>query len=425
MPRAYPRVRAHVGTTRGVRAFYPFGAQSDLGIRGVVIGQELYGGGSFRYDPWFAREKGLISGPNLAMMGIIGARKSGCLKTYLHRQCVHRNRRAWVFDSKPEYAALAEALGGTVIPIRPGGWVRLNPLDALITTKDPNKRRAARLALVGDALLVTVLRRKLTMREKTILDVVLDLVVDRTHEHPTLTDLAEALLLPEGYPEAPALASMTEGEYYEHSREIAHALRELVHGDLRGMFDGPSTIDLDLNAPIVVFDISALDKDTLAVVMVCLFAWLRRALGEIDLDSETPYDMRTIVAWDEAWRVMGVPGAVDFMREAWKMARQWGIQNVAVVHGLKDFIAALSPEVREAALGLLTDSETKVIYRQDPGEEDRVREILKLNESELRDVMQAAPGEGLWKLGNRRRFVRNIANEKELLIVGSSAREVA
>ena len=423
----YPRISGHVGTTRGIRAFYPFGAQRPLGTPGVVMGMELNGGAGFVYDPWFLRRAGIISGPNLALMGLIGSRKSGCAKTYALRQIAHRNRRVWIFDKKPEYAAMAEAAGGTVIPLRPGGRVRLNPLDALIVESDPERIRGARIALL-EALIGSVLGREVSPPESTALDVTLDLVVERTGASPTLTDVAEALLYPQEFPDAAHRAAMERDEFRQTTRVIAHALRKLVYGKLRGMFDGPTSGDVDLERPVVVFDLSALDEDALGIVMVCLFAWLRRRLSEVGSErpsEEDPLDMRTILIWDEAWRVMSLPGAVSFMREAWKMARQWGLQNIAIVHALNDFLSAVSPDVRDAAMGLLKDSETKVIYRQDPSERAHLAE-MGLNEAEIEVASQALPGHGIWKIGvDRSYLVDNVAGPAELPLLDSSSREVA
>ncbi len=50
------------------------------------------------------------------------------MKSYLWRQAVF-GRRAWVVDPKGEYGPLAEAWGVVPVALRPGGSVRLNPLD--------------------------------------------------------------------------------------------------------------------------------------------------------------------------------------------------------------------------------------------------------------------------------------------------------
>ncbi|HEV3228458.1 MAG TPA: hypothetical protein VGY97_03210, partial [Solirubrobacteraceae bacterium] len=122
-----PRVPAHQVTTRNLGAAYPFIAESGLGRRGVVIGDDLLGG-SFVFDPFELYAAGAVSNPNMVVFGQIGRGKSAFVKTFLWRQAVF-GRRAWVVDPKGEYADLADAWGVRPVALRPGGAIRLNPLD--------------------------------------------------------------------------------------------------------------------------------------------------------------------------------------------------------------------------------------------------------------------------------------------------------
>ena len=122
-----PRVPAHQVTTRNLGAAYPFIAEAGLGRRGVVIGDDLLGG-SFVFDPFELYAAGVVSNPNMVVFGQIGRGKSAFVKTFLWRQAVF-GRRAWVVDPKGEYGDLADAWGVRPVALRPGGSVRLNPLD--------------------------------------------------------------------------------------------------------------------------------------------------------------------------------------------------------------------------------------------------------------------------------------------------------
>ena len=122
-----PRLPAHQVTTRNLGAAYPFIAEAGLGQRGVVIGEDLLGG-SFVFDPFELYASGAVSNPNIVVFGQIGRGKSAFVKTFLWRQAVF-GRRAWVVDPKGEYGDLAAAWGVRPVALRPGGAVRLNPLD--------------------------------------------------------------------------------------------------------------------------------------------------------------------------------------------------------------------------------------------------------------------------------------------------------
>ena len=70
----------------------------------------------------------MVTNPNMVVFGQIGRGKSSFVKSYLWRQAVF-GRRAWVVDPKGEYGPLAQAWGVAPVALRPGGAVRLNPLD--------------------------------------------------------------------------------------------------------------------------------------------------------------------------------------------------------------------------------------------------------------------------------------------------------
>ena len=120
-----PRMPAHQVTTRNLGAAYPFIAEAGLGQRGVVIGDDLFGG-SFVFDPFELYAAGVVSNPNMVVFGQIGRGKSAFVKTFLWRQAVF-GRRAWVVDPKGEYGDLADAWGVRPVALRPGGAIRLQP----------------------------------------------------------------------------------------------------------------------------------------------------------------------------------------------------------------------------------------------------------------------------------------------------------
>ena len=141
-----PRLPAHRVTTAHMGAAYPFQAERGLSSRGVFIGRDVHSGNGFNYDPWCLYPD-VISGHNLAVFGILGARKSSLVKTYCARQVIF-GRQVWILDPTPEYRRLCEAVGGVYVSLRPGGSVRLNPLEALIRDRRPEAIHRARMDLM-------------------------------------------------------------------------------------------------------------------------------------------------------------------------------------------------------------------------------------------------------------------------------------
>ena len=318
-----PKVPAHQVTTRNLGAAYPFIAEAGLGQRGVVIGDDLLGG-SFVFDPFELYAAGVVSNPNMVVFGQIGRGKSAFVKTFLWRQAVF-GRRAWVVDPKGEYADLADAWGVRPVALRPGGSIRLNPLDPgpePVDAASPELERDAtgrrRMSLLS-SLASSCLGRDLTPRERAALGAALE-DVSAGHAVPTVPMVVEALLAPRE--DAAQALRTTLRDLLEDGRDVALELRRLVHGDLCGMFDGPTTPGLDLSAPLVVLDLSALySSAALGVLMACATAWLQAALARsatgLDAGSTAiPGERgRYFLVVDEAWAILSNLGTQGMVAE--------------------------------------------------------------------------------------------------------------
>src|SRR4051812_20470722 len=404
----------HSATTANVQAVYPFVADGGLGGRGVYIGRDAYGG-SFVYDPWelYGRE---LTSPNMLVIGQIGRAKSSLVKTYLWRQSVF-GRRAWVIDPKGEYGPLANAFGVQPIALVPGGDVRLNPLT----------RRAGwteQLRLL-QAIAAGALHRPLEPEEEAGLREALRAINSRRDLEPTLPRVVDVLLRP-----TEAMAAQLATSVHELARaprRAALGLQRLCEGDLRGMFDGPTTAGLDLDAPFVCLDLSAVyDSSGLGILMTCAAAWLRAMVDEqrTRTDADTPAGDKLHAVVDEAWRIFSNPGIGEWLQDSFKHSRAYGIQNVVVMHRLSDLRAAGAEGSREARLaeGLLADAETRVIYAQPTDELERTRELLGLTETEVELLPTLRRGEALWKVGQRSFLVYHRLSSFEARLVDTDAR---
>ena len=411
-----PRVPAHQVTTRNLGAAYPFIAEAGLGQRGVVIGDDLLGG-TFVFDPFELYAQGVVSNPNMVVFGQIGRGKSSFVKTFLWRQAVF-GRRAWVVDPKGEYADLAAAWGVRPVALRPGGAIRLNPLDPGPEhpggATDGEGSTARRQMELLTSLACACLGRPLQPRERAALGAALASVVGSGV--PTVPSVVEALLQPE--PESAASLRTGLRELLEDGRDVALELRRLVHGDLCGMFDGPTTPGLDLSAPLVVLDLSALyTSSALGVLMACATAWLQATLARMSSRSEGGSQMFVVI--DEAWALLSNLGVARWLQSSWKLSRAFGVSNVAVLHRVSDLRAVGASDSEQVALaqGLLADSETRVVYAQAPGELAAASDLLSLSSTESELLTQLRRGVALWKVGQRSFLVQHRLSGLERLMV--------
>jgi len=406
------RIPAHEATTAQLGAAYPFVTTRPLPGAGVLIGRDLFGG-AFVHDPFELYRSGVLTNPNLLVLGQIGRGKSALVKTYLYRHAAF-GRRVVVFDPKGEYASFARALGAEPIALSPGGATVLNPLGVTSgAARGAATLRRARLGALGGVAAASV-RRELRPHEHAALELALDAASGR-HRVPTIPLVVEALLWPD---EAAARSLAERAEALrEDGREVAFELRRLVSGELGGMFDAETTKDVDLAGAVIVLDLSAVYRsDALGLVMAC-------ARGAIELSLAESDGAQTILVMDEAWAILGNHGAAGFLRASFKLARAFGVANLAVVHRVSDLHGSgdAGSAARAVAEGLLADCETVVCYAQSASELDATRRALGLGEEEARLVGGLRRGVALWRVGSRSFLVEHHLAPGERRLVDTDA----
>ncbi|MFI1183590.1 VirB4 family type IV secretion system protein [Streptomyces sp. NPDC020799] len=421
------KLPAHRMTTATASGAYPFLAEGGLGAEGIYIGRDVHAEASFCFDPFalYGKIEGFTN-PNVLLAGVIGQGKSALAKSFALRSVAFGYRVYVPCDPKGEWTAVATALGGTSIALGPGLPGKLNPLDAAprpnsVSEADwASEIRKRRLLLLG-SLARTVLGRDLMPMEHTALDVALDAVVTHataTGHTPLLGDIAATLNNPAALDTAGGSMS---GHLGDAARDLAHALRRMVHGDLAGMFDAPSTVRFDPNSPMLTIDLSRLggsgDDTALVLAMTCASAWMESALTD-------PRGGRRWIVYDEAWRLMRHPGLLQRMQSQWKLSRGLGIANLMVIHRLSDLLTAGDAGSRGRALaeGLLADCSTRIVYRQETDQLHAAATLLGLTSVETEAIAHLNRGRGLWKVAGRSFIVQHLLHPHESRLFDTDAR---
>ncbi|MFB7270766.1 VirB4 family type IV secretion system protein [Streptomyces sp. NPDC056244] len=421
------RLPAHRMTTAIAAGAYPFLAEGGLGAEGIYIGRDVHAEASFCFDPFalYGKIEGFTN-PNVLLAGVIGQGKSALAKSFALRSVAFGYRVYVPCDPKGEWTPVASALGGTSIALGPGLRGKLNPLDAAprpdsVPEADwAGEIRKRRLLLLG-SLARTVLGRDLLPMEHTALDVALDTVVTHAAQNnrvPLLGDIAATLNHPD---QLDAIGGVMSGRLGDAARDLAHAMRRLVHGDLAGMFDAPSTVRFDPDSPMLTIDLSELggsgDDTALVLAMTCASAWMESALTD-------PNGGRRWIVYDEAWRLMRHPGLLRRMQSQWKLSRGLGIANLMVIHRLSDLLTAGDAGSRGRALaeGLLADCSTRIIYRQETDQLHAAASLLGLTTVESDAISHLNRGRGLWKVAGRSFIVQHLLHPHEARLFDTDAR---
>lgn len=409
-------VPPHRTTTAHLQAVFPLMYSPGLGNRGTYIGKEIMGG-SFCYDPWELYAQGVLTNPNILVIGQVGRGKSSLVKSLLVRQQVF-GRKAAVLDPKGEYQGLAAALGATVLKIEPGGKLRLNPLDPGLSNgeveADEIFRRQTSLL---QALAESSLGRQLKPEERTACDLAIgDLSYGKLGRMVTIPDVVDWLLQPDV--NVCAGVNATADQVAASVRDVALELRRMCHGDLKGMFDGPTNVDVNWNGNLVVIDLSSVfSSSALGLLMTCATAFLQSAIMR-------PNAGKRFIVVDEAWAVMSNVGVARWLQQTYKLSRAYGISNIAIMHRVSDLQSSGSQgsEAFSLARGLLSDTETRIIYGQPNSEVELAKEMLGLNMSEAELLPALGRGQALWKVGQKSFLIEHILGRSEKAIVDTDAR---
>lgn len=414
---------AHFGTTAHLASLYPYMCEASLSASGVYVGQDVFGG-AFVFDPFVLYEQEFITSTNVSIFGRLGRAKSSLPKSLIYRSAIF-GRRAWVLDPKGEYLPLAAALGVPVIRLAPNGKVRINPLDASFARGrlKAHEIETQRLELL-QALAQAGLARRLRPAERAALEIALGAAVGEAlarvlaeglperQAQPTIPLVVRALLHPAAG--AGEDVNMEDLELRLAGREAGLELRRLVTGDLRGMFDGQTSADIDPYADAVVVDLSAVYlSDALGLIMTCVAAWLSEAL------FVNPGGKKTIVVLDEAWAVLKNLYVARWLVASIKLSRKWGASWWIVTHKLSDFTAAgeSGSEQVELAKAMFEDIETRITYSLPRGEVARSGEAMGLSRTEAAWLPKLPRGRALWKIGERNFLVQHRISAREAEIV--------
>ncbi|MFD5757482.1 ATP-binding protein, partial [Streptomyces sp. NPDC127044] len=318
--------RLPVRTSTGqAQAVYLPTAAPGLGDSGVIIGREVYSGKGYIYDP-FQLYGQQLPAPHWLVLGESGNGKSALEKTYVLRQLRFRDRQVVVLDAQGEdgvgeWNLIAEELGITPIRLDPTAaldmGIRLNPLDPAITT-------TGQLALLRTIIEVAMghgLDERSGFALKVAHAYVNETILDR---QPVLMDIVEQLRHPE--PESAEAMNVAIDDVRAWGLDVALVLDRLVDGDLRGMFDGPTTVGIDLDAPLIVFDLSHIDRNSIAmpILMAIVGVWLEHTWIR-------PDRKKRIFLVEEAWHIINSPFVAQLFQRLLKFGRRLGLSFVAVV----------------------------------------------------------------------------------------------
>jgi hypothetical protein len=405
------------GTTNQVCGLFPFVVGGGTPTVGTPVGRHQLSGEVVCLDPLAWLRAGLVTNPGMFVLGQPGTGKSTLVKRLVTGSVATGATALILGDTKPDYTMLTTHLDGQVIRIG-RGLDRINPLDAgplgqalarMSGEAAETLRwevRSRRLSLLM-ALCTLVREARIGNAEEVILGRAIDLLDARLagSRAPTVPDVLAVIELGPDMVRSAARAS-TPSQYQDRVADLVFTLDLLCTGSLAGVFDGPTTQPIDLNAPIVSVDISrvgAAGDKLLTAAMLCTWAYgfgvadAAAALAEPQITPRRPY----LAVMDELWRALrGAPGLVEYADSLTRLNRAKGMASIMITHSLADLDALATEEDRAKARGFADRCAITVLAGLPPRELTRVSQITPLTGPEQELVVSwSAPDS--WQPGAR------------------------
>lgn len=379
--------------TSCVTDLFPYGNGGLSHREGVWLGYDGMGKPVF-YDNWRPN----LSNYNGVVFGRAGSGKSFFVKLITSRSVAQGIRTA-ILDPEREYETLMQYLGGAYIVLSADSKDRINIFDVEVETGENGEQSvdiedAVRSALpviyrmvrtIDPALLSGQV--KIMLQEK-MLEIYARFGI--TSDPGSLYEKGGAVLSLQGRKKAMPTLSDFHTLLEEDGRlgAIAEIIKAFtVKGGIKSqaVFDGQSTVDIK-NTPVFAFSIADLDEDImkpLGSFVATKFIWeqfIKRNPG-----------LRKRVIIDEAQLQMDEPESARWLENAFRRARKRNCGMWAVTQGFEVF--ARVPE----GMGILKNSPTVVMFRQESQDIDAVQGKFALSVGEAQFVLTSGAGSGIIK----------------------------
>ena len=425
---------------------WPFITGPGLPPTGALMGIDQQSGGCFYADPggWVLDDAIGVTNPNVFVFGKPGRGKSATIKAFATRLMPFGYRTLIAGDPKDEYEPLCRELGVEPITVGHGLSARINPLafgPLGHRWADLPATEARRRVAIVFARWLTLIRGLVGSQRigdaRVPFGPVDEVVVKTALAHLTGHRRGNTVLVETTIPQLWRLLDeptdelvaecryATTRQFLDETRLLRDALGQLVSGALAGLFDGPTTIDIDWNAPIQSLSLSrleALGDEAVGIALTCLNSWSR---GMRELAA--PGDLRVVVR-DESWKQLRLgPEAVKSFDADLRLSRRDGDVQVAVAHKPSDLLTAGDAGSQAVAIAkdLLHLADTHILHGQDPAVADDLHRLLGLSTIEQDLVTGWAmqgKGRALWCVADHRYKILTVLHEKERTLFQTNQR---
>lgn len=325
--------------------------------------------------------------------------KSGSGKSYTAKLEVLRSLMMGtdviILDPENEYKYLAEAVGGTFIPISLNSKYHLNPFDLPPKLPDEEQGDVLRSNVINLIGLIRVMFGGMTPDE----DAIIDRAITETYSSRDITATSDlsGIQVPLMNDLQQVLNSMVGAE------GLARKLERFTTGSFSGFLNQPTNVDLKNR--LIVFSIRDMDPELRPIAMYVIVRFIWNTIR-----SELK---KRILLVDEAWVMMQNPDSASFLFGIAKRCRKYYLGLTTITQDVADFLN--SPYGKP----ILTNSSIQLLLRQSTASIDVIAQAFNLTEEEKYILLESDVGEGIFFAGLKHVAIKVIASYTEDQIITS------
>ena len=391
---------AYVGTTTQMAGLFPFGAGSGAPSAGIPIGRHLGSHEVVCCDPFAWHQAGLVTNLGMMVIGSPGAGKTSLAKRLIRGLMACGVTALILGDPKGEYVAVTRSAGGQIIRVG-RGLHRINPLDAgPLESVLPHLTGPAREAMLAEvrgqrlnallALCALIRTEGVSDWEAAVLGAAADMLTTSGSSSPTIGDVLT--VLSQGPAPLVRAAQVSPGRFDAETTGLRRTLYALVEGPLKGVFDGPTSTPLDLSAPAVVVDLSAVTGagDVLmAASMLATWSYghsmIEASLARSRATGAHPRQFLAVL--DEMWRALrGSSTLVEQADALTRVYRHKSVAHLMLTHSLDDLAAVGTDADRAKARGFLDRCAITALTAMSERELTEISQLRHLTSREIATV---------------------------------------
>jgi conjugal transfer ATP-binding protein TraC len=277
------------------------------------------------------------------------------------------NPRIFIVDIGGSYKKLCDNLSGQYIPLGVTSDLSINPFDLNPGETLPSSEKIKFLLGLVELMTKEEGEARLPKLERAEIEEAISRVYEKSSA-PKLSDLRDVLL---AHPDVSI-------------RRFGRILTPWCGETPFGKFvDRPTTIELQ--RPIVAFDLKGMETypDLQAVILFIITDFVWREVQRIR-------NQMKFLVFDECWKLLENDAGSAFIGEVFRTFRKYFASCIAISQNVDDFAKS------KISTAILSNSAIKWILMQKGADQERLREVLQLNDNEMGLVSSLHQERGLY-----------------------------